>query len=108
MKAPIVSGIARPQIALAVPAEAGVDMDIANQVHRHGSGASRDDTALLDTIVCERLYQRLDFNADRSAEFLSGNLRGTTQANEPVLRSSDNTKCGNRFHDLQDDSMEDR
>ena len=52
MKAPIVSGIPRPQIALAVPAEAG--------------------------------------------------------ANEPVLRSSDNTKCGNRFHDLQDDSMEDR
>jgi hypothetical protein len=29
-------------------------------------------------------------------------------ANEPVLRSSDNLKCGKRFHDLQGDSMEDR
>jgi hypothetical protein len=27
-------------------------------------------------------------------------------ANGPVLRSSDNTKCGNRFHEMQDDSME--
>jgi hypothetical protein len=29
-------------------------------------------------------------------------------ANEPVLRSTDNLKCGKRFHDLQGDSMEDR
>jgi hypothetical protein len=29
-------------------------------------------------------------------------------ANGPVLRSSDNTKCSNGFHDTQDDSMEDR
>jgi hypothetical protein len=29
-------------------------------------------------------------------------------ANELVLRSRDNTKCGNRFHDQKDYSMEGR
>jgi hypothetical protein len=29
-------------------------------------------------------------------------------ANQSVLRSSDNPKCGKRFHNLQGDSMEDR
>jgi len=56
-------------IALAVPAEADVDMDIADQLHRHGSCASRDDTAVLGTMVCERRYERLNLNADRPNSF---------------------------------------
>jgi hypothetical protein len=35
-------------IALGVPAEADVDMDIADQLHGHGGCASCDDTAVLD------------------------------------------------------------
>jgi hypothetical protein len=94
-------------IALAVPAEADVDMDIADQLHGHGSRASHD-TAVLGTMVCERRYERWDFNAERPNSFRQPAARHDAGAPEPGQRSSDNTKCGNRFHGLQDDSMEDR
>jgi hypothetical protein len=79
MMATIVSGIPATAIARAAPAETDVDSE------------------------------RLAFNADRSAEFLSATCgEARRRRKEPVLRSSDNTKCGNRFHDLKDYSMEDR
>jgi hypothetical protein len=74
MKAARVCEIPAAAIGPAAPAEADVDTDIAQSAPQDGSRASRDDAAQLGTIVCERLYERLDFNADSSAECLSRSL----------------------------------
>jgi hypothetical protein len=74
MKATMLSGILGAAIALAAPAHADVDTDFANQLHTYGIYGPRDYNAWLAKITCERLYNGLDVNAEKSAEFLSHNL----------------------------------
>jgi hypothetical protein len=78
MKVPLVSGIPTAAIAL----------------HR------RRPTPILNPWTSTPTSRRNTFAAT-----CAGHDAG---ANEPVLRSSDNPKCGKRFHNLQGDSMEDR
>jgi hypothetical protein len=68
------------------------------------SCAAREDNALLGTIICEPLCERVDLNADRSAQYLSRKLvrerRRRKRASSAI--KFENTKCGKRFHDLKD------
>jgi Protein of unknown function (DUF732) len=95
MKATMVSGILVAAIALAAPAYADPDADFANQLHGYGIYGPRDYNAWLGKIVCERLYNGVDANAYKSAEFLSHNLpRGTSTAQSwEFLATAINTYC---------------
>jgi Protein of unknown function (DUF732) len=74
MKTTIISGILAAATTLAAPAHADVDTDFASQLHTYGIYGPRDYNAWLGKITCERLYNGLDVNAEKSAEFLSHNL----------------------------------
>jgi Protein of unknown function (DUF732) len=95
MKATMLSGILVAAIALAAPASADPDADFANQLHGYGIYGPRDYNAWLGKIVCERLYNGVDANAYKSAEFLSHNLpRGTSTAQSwEFLATAINTYC---------------
>lgn len=68
-------------VTLAAPAHADVDTDFANQLHAYGIYGQKDFSAWLAKIMCKRLGNGLDANAEKSAEFLSHNLpRGTSTA----------------------------
>lgn len=108
MKATILFGALAAAIALAAPAHTDVDTDFANQLHTDGIYGPRDDIAWLGKIVCERLYEHLDANADRSAEFLSQNLPlGTPHVHTwQFLHAAINTYCPDKIPFLQQASAE--
>lgn len=67
-------------VALAAPAYADdPDIRFADQLHGYGIYGPRDYNAWLGKIVCERLRNHVDNNADQSVTFVSHNLeRGST------------------------------
>ena len=80
-KASALASIAAAALTLAAPAHADVDTDFANQLHGYGIYGQRDYNAWLAKITCDRLGTGRDFNAEKSADFLSHNLpRGTSTA----------------------------
>jgi hypothetical protein len=89
------------RVSLAALAKTDVKTDIAKKLHRHGNYGSRDDNPLLGKIVGERLYERSYRNAYRSADHLFPRpvARHDAGAGHPILRSTDNTKNDNKFHD---------
>jgi hypothetical protein len=80
MKAMRLAAIVAAAIALAAPAHADGDTDVANQLHTYGIYGPRDYTAWLGKIVCDRLHKGVDANAVESTHFVAANLpRGSTQ-----------------------------
>jgi len=86
---------AAAMVALAAPAHADVDTDFADHLHGSGIYGPRDYNAWLGKIVCNRLGNGTDANADTSAAFLAKNLpRGTTTAQTgQFLSAAINTYC---------------
>jgi hypothetical protein len=82
-------------VALAAPAHADVDTDFADYLHGSGIYGPRDYNAWLGKIVCNRLGNGTDANADTSAAFLAKNLpRGTnTEQTWQFLSAAINTYC---------------
>jgi hypothetical protein len=91
-------GTTAATIMLAVPARADVDTDFANQLHTYGIYGQRDYNAWLAKITCERLDDRLDSNAEKSAVFLSPNLPhgSTIEQTWQFLAAAINTYCPDR------------
>ena len=68
-------------IALAAPAHAEIDTDFANELHTFGIYGPRDYNAWIAKIMCKRLHNGVDANAQDSAQFVSDQLdKDSTQA----------------------------
>src|SRR5712672_2974141 len=68
-------------LAQAWPARADPDTDFANQLHGYGIYGQKDFNAWIGKITCKRLYNGVDADAFKSAQFVTANLqRGTTTA----------------------------
>ena len=95
MKTTMLCGILAAATALAAPARGDPDADFNDQLHGYGIYGPRDYNAWLGKIVCERLYNGVDANADKSAAFVSHNLpRGTNTAQTwQFLAAAINTYC---------------
>lgn len=66
-------------VAVAAPAHADPDADLANKLHGYRIYGPLDYNAWLGKITCERVHNGLDTTADKSARFAFVNLpRGTT------------------------------
>jgi hypothetical protein len=69
------------RLAVAWPARADPDTDFANELHVYGIYGQKDYNAWIGKITCKRLYNGLDADANKSAQFVTANLqRGTTTA----------------------------
>jgi hypothetical protein len=78
-KVSVLAMVAAALVALAAQAHADPDTDFANQLHGYGIYGPLDYDTWLGKITCERLHNRLDTTADKSAHFALINLpRGTT------------------------------
>jgi hypothetical protein len=95
--------VAAAAIALAVPAQADVDTDFANQLHTYGIYGPRDYNAWLGKIACDRLGRGLDADAYTSAKFIINNLpRHTTTAQAwQFLGAAINAYCPEQTPKLQ-------
>jgi Protein of unknown function (DUF732) len=82
-------------IVLAVPAQADVDTDFANQLHTYGIYGQKDFNAWLAKITCDRLGSGRDATPEKSAEFLSHNLQRdtTTEQTWEFLATAIGTYC---------------
>ena len=68
-------------LALAWPAHADPDTDFANKLHGYGIYGQKDYNAKIGKITCKRLYNGVDADTFKSAEFVTANLQpGTTTA----------------------------
>jgi hypothetical protein len=69
------------RLAVAWPARADADTEFANELHVYGIYGPKDYNAWIGKITCKRLYNGVDADAHKSAQFVTANLqRGTTSA----------------------------
>jgi hypothetical protein len=90
-------------LALAWPARADSDTDFANQLHGYGIYGQKDFNAWIGKITCKRLYNGVDADAFKSAQFVTTNLqRGTTTEQAwQFLGAAINTYCTEQTPVLQ-------
>jgi hypothetical protein len=90
-------------LALAWPARADPDTDFANQLHGYGIYGQKDFNAWIGKITCKRLYNGVDADAFKSAQFVTTNLqRGTTTEQAwQFLGAAINTYCTEQTPVLQ-------
>ena len=63
----------------AAPAHSDVDTDFADELHTYGIYGQRDYNAWIGKVVCKRLRNGVDTDANASAQFIFNNLqKGTT------------------------------
>lgn len=55
-------------------ASADPDTDFASQLHTYGLYGPKDYNAWIGKLVCQRMYNNVDHDADQSAKFLTDNL----------------------------------
>ena len=93
-RAGIVSFVA-VAIALAAPVHADPDVDFANELHTYGIYGQKDYNAWIGKIVCKRLYDGVDQDADKAAQFVFNNLQkgSTTEQSWQFLGASLRTYC---------------
>src|SRR5258708_40286180 len=68
--ASIAAAAIAPALVFAAPAHADPDVDFANELHTYGIYGQKGYNAWIGKITCQRLYNRLDKDADMSAKFL--------------------------------------
>lgn len=95
--------IAAFAIALAAPVHADVDTDFANELHTYGIYGPRDFNAWIGKIVCNRLYNGVDQDAYKSAQFVSINLQrgSTTDQSWQFLGAALRTYCPDQLPVLE-------
>ncbi len=81
-----------PALVFAAPAHADPDVDFANELHTYGIYGQKDYNAWIGKITCQRLYNGLDQDADKSATV---RLQTTYQRTPPPSRhgSSSVQRC---------------
>jgi hypothetical protein len=92
-----------PAVVLAAPAHADPDVDFANELHTYGIYGQKDYNAWIGKIVCKRLYNGVDPDAYKSAEFISRNLQkgSTTEQSWQFLGAALRTYCPDKMPVLE-------
>jgi Protein of unknown function (DUF732) len=78
-RASIAAAAIAPAVVFAAPALADPDTDFANELHTYGIYGGKDYNAWIGKIVCKRLDNGLNRDADKSAKFVFVQLpKGST------------------------------
>lgn len=90
-----VASIAAFAVALAAPAHADPDVDLASELHTYGIYGQKDYNAWIGKIVCKRLDDGVDQDAYKSAQFIFNNLQkgNTTEQSWQFLGAALRTYC---------------
>lgn len=101
--ASIALAVIAPALVLAAPAYADPDTDFANELHTYGIYGQKDYNAWIGKIACKRLYNGLDQDADKSAEFVFTQLQkgSTTEQAWQFLGAALRTYCPDKLPILQ-------
>jgi hypothetical protein len=92
-----------PANVLAAPAQADPDTDFANELHTYGIYGPKDYNAWIGKITCKRLYNGVDQDANKSAQFVIEQLpknSSTAQAYQ-FLGAALRTYCPEKLSILQ-------
>ncbi len=90
-------------VALAAPAHADPDVDFANELHTYGIYGQKDYNAWIGKIACQRLYNGVDQDADKSAKFVFVQLQkgSTTEQAWQFLGAALRTYCPDKMPVLE-------
>jgi hypothetical protein len=91
-------------LAFAAPAHADVDTDFANELHTYGIYGQKDYNAWIGKIVCKRLRNGVDADANESAQFIFMQLQkgSTTEQAWQFLGAALRTYCPDRMPILEE------
>ena len=92
-----------PALVFAAPAHADPDVDFANELHTYGIYGQKDYNAWIGKITCKRLYNGLDQDAFKSAQFIKTNLPKdtTTEQAWQFLGAALRTYCPDKLSVLE-------
>jgi hypothetical protein len=99
----MVTAAIAPALIFAAPAHADPDVDFANELHTYGIYGPKDYNAWVGKIVCKRLYNGVDGDAFKSAQFVSLNLQkgSTTEQSWQFLGAALHTYCPDQMRVLE-------
>ena len=83
-------------LVFAAPAHADVDGDFAKELHTYGIYGQKDYNAWIGKIVCKRIYNGVDTDANKSAQFISMQLQkdqNSTEQSYQFLAAALRTYC---------------
>ena len=101
--ASIAAAAIAPAVVFAAPAHADPDVDFANELHTYGIYGQKDYNAWIGKITCKRLYNGVDQDAFRSAQFIQVNLQkgSTTEQTWQFLGAALRTYCPDKMSVLE-------
>lgn len=90
-------------LTFAAPADADVDTDFSNELHTYGVYGQKDYNAWIARIVCKRLHNGVDTDADMSAQFVFNQLQkgSTTEQSWQFLSAALRTYCPDKLPVLE-------
>jgi Protein of unknown function (DUF732) len=90
-------------LVFAAPAHADPDTEFANELHNYGIYGQKDYNAWIGKITCKRLYNGVDQDAFKSAQFISLQLQkgSTTEQAWQFLGAALNTYCPEKLPVLE-------
>jgi Protein of unknown function (DUF732) len=90
-------------LAFAPPAHADVETDFTNELHTYGIYGQKDYNAWIGKIVCKRLRNGVDTDANESAQFIFNNLQkgSTTEQSWQFLGAALRTCCPDQMPILE-------
>jgi Protein of unknown function (DUF732) len=101
--ASIAAAVLAPALVFAAPAHADPDTDFANELHTYGIYGQKDYNAWIGKITCQRLYNGVDQDADKSAKFVFIQLQkgSTTEQAWQFLGAALRTYCPDKLPVLE-------
>jgi hypothetical protein len=92
-----------PAQVFAAPANADPDTDFANELHTYGIYGQKDYNAWIGKITCKRLYNNVDKDAYKSAQFIGQQLQegSTTEQAWQFLGAALRTYCPEKLTILE-------
>ena len=95
--------LAVPAYVLAAPAHADPDTDFTDELHTYGIYGQKDYNAWIGKITCKRLYNGVDSDAYKSAQFILPQLQkgSTTEQAWQFLGAALRTYCPDKLPVLQ-------
>jgi hypothetical protein len=90
-------------LVFAAPAHADVDTDFANELHTYGIYGQKDYNAWIGKIVCKRLRNGVDNDANKAAQFVHMSLQkdSTTEQAWQFLGAALRTYCPDKMPILE-------
>jgi Protein of unknown function (DUF732) len=92
-----------PALVFAAPAHADPDADFAGELHTYGIYGQKDYNAWIGKITCKRLYNGVDKDAFKAAQFIQINLEkgSTTEQAWQFLGAALRTYCPDQLPVLE-------